>query len=383
VTHCKTCGLKANHPGIDLDAEGICNLCRLEVPPGVIQSLALLGERFEEFRRAPPNPAADHDCLLMYSGGKDSTYALLRVSEGLGKRVLAYTFDLPYQSAQATANMDLAKAKVSATFVVDKDDGIVKAMRSVLTRPSPAKPGTYLDEKLPCFVCRSFYLISALRYALEREIPYVLLCADPQQMLTMEWRIHAIVKAFAKAVGPKVAAETLGPALDRLMFCDEAELPKIVFPFAGLTHEYDPDDIAAEVAAQGVYTSSPFETHCTLLPLLHYYSLRNWDCMLYKLNAASAVRAAGRSEGNARSTYSARFAVSDPAGLVALEDELAAVTLEVAAGMADPTSAEEQLRALFARLGASTEAATVVARNYVELPRIADELGVSLEGDTR
>jgi hypothetical protein len=382
MTHCKTCGLKASHPGITLDAAGTCNLCKLEVPPGVIQSLALLRERFEEFRLAPPNPAADHDCLLMYSGGKDSTYALVRVSEGLGKRVLAYTFALPYQSAQANANLDLAKAKVPATFVVDKDDGIMTAMRAVFTRGSPSDPGTYLDEKLPCFVCRSYFLIAALRHALDRGIPYVLLCADPQQMLTMEWRTHAIVKAFAKAVGPKVAADTLGTGLDQLLFRDEAELPKIVFPFAGLTHEYDPDRVAAEVAAQGVYVSSPFETHCTLLPLLNYYSLRHWDCMLYKLNASSAVRAAGRTKGNARPTYSAKFAVTDAIDLVALEDELETVTMELAAGSADPISAEEQLRALFVRLGATEDAAATVARNYVDLPRIADELGVSLERNT-
>jgi hypothetical protein len=381
VTHCRTCGLKAGHPGIALDGEGRCNLCKLEVPPGVLQSLEPIRERFEEFRLAPANPAAEHDCLLMYSGGKDSTYALLQVSEGLGKRVLAYTFDLPYQSAQATANLELAKARVRATFVTDADKGIVTAMRAALTRPRSPQPGSYLEEKLPCFVCRSYFLIAALRYALDRGIPYVLLCADPQQMLTTEWRTHAIAKAFARAVGAKVAAETLGDALDRLLFCDEAELPKIVFPFAGLTRSYDPDRIGAEVADRGVYSSSPFATHCTLLPLLNHYSQRHWGCMVYKLNAASAVRAAGRGEGEARVTYSARFAVTEAAELLALEDELELLTMQLAAGAADPGPAEERLRALFVRLGATEAGAATVARNYVELPRIAEELGVSLEGE--
>lgn len=380
---CKTCGLTEGHPGVRIDGDEICNLCKLDVPAGVIQSLAPLRERYEEFRRAAPNSAGDYDCLLMYSGGKDSTYALARVSEGLGKRVLAYTFDLPYQSAQARENVELAQAKIPATFVLGQDEGITAAMRAVLTRPRPADSAVYLDEKLPCVVCRSYLLIAGLHYALEHHIPYVLLCADPQQMLTTEWRPRAIVKAFADAVGAKVASETLGSSLEALLFCDEAVLPKVVFPFAGLIHDYDPDRLAAEVAEKGVYAASPYATHCTLLPLLNYYSLRRYGCMLYKLNAASAVRAAGRLGANARATYSTRFALTDPAELLSLERELESVTMELAAGAADLPTAEQQLRELFTRLGASEDAVDTLARNYVDLPRIAGELGVDLEVDVR
>lgn len=377
--HCKVCGLAEGHPGITLDAEDTCNVCRLEIPTGAMQNLAAMRERFEEFRAAPPNAGADHDCLLMYSGGKDSTYALTFVSSELGKRVLAYTFDLPYQSSRAIENMRLAKERLAATFVVDRDDSILDVMRSVFNRPVPARPGRYLDEKLPCIACRSFFLIKAIVYAAERRIPYVLLCADPQQALTMEWRTHRILREFSRAVGSGTAAQALGGDLDELLFRDEDELPKIVFPLGAGGIDYEPERIAAEVSARGVYRSSPFETHCTLLPLLNHYSFRNWGSMFYKLNASSHVRAVRRGKGRARATYSVRFA--DGLDVVAVERELNEITEQLADGSADPATSEERLRSVFTRLGATDEAAAAVARNYVDLRRIADQIGVRLEGN--
>jgi hypothetical protein len=376
VTHCKVCGLKETHPGIAIDADGTCNLCRLEVPPAAIHNLAALRERFDEFRSAPPNPHADHDCLLMYSGGKDSTYALTNVVDELGKRVLAYTFDVPYQSADALDNMRRARDRLDATFVVDGDESIVEVMRSVFTRPPPAST-RYLDEKLPCIACRSFFLIKAILYAAERRIPYVLLCADPQQTLTMEWRTPEIVRELSRAAGSKATDAALGDALDELLFRDPEELPKVVFPFVADGVEYEPEQMAAEMAERGVYRSSPFETHCNLLPLLNHYSFRHWGSMFYKLNASSHVRATRRAGGPVRATYSVRFA--DGFDVVAVEDELAEVTRQLVDGGCDRADAEKRLREVFKRLGASDEAAATVARNYADLRAIAADIGVPLE----
>lgn len=377
MTRCEVCGLGEGHPGIAIE-DGTCNLCRLEVPAAVVHNVAALRERFDEFRRAPPNPDGDHDCLLMYSGGKDSTYALTQVVDELGKRVLAYTFDVPYQSTDAIANMRLAKERLDATFVVDRDESIVDVMRSVFTRPPPLRPGRYLDEKLPCIACRSFFLVKAILYAAERRIPYVLLCADPQQTLTMEWRTQEILRELARAAGSDAVDSALGRALDELLFRDPDELPKVVFPFVADGVEYEPERMAAEMAARGVYRSSPFETHCKLLPLLNHYSFKHWDSMFYKLNASSHVRATRRGGADARATYSVRFA--DGLDVVAVEEELKALTLGLADGSAPRAEAEERLRDVFRRLGASDDAAATVARNYVDLRAIAADVGVPLEG---
>src|SRR5690606_8609575 len=46
----------------------------------------------------------DHDCLMLLSGGKDSTYALYRLVE-MGFDVLAFTLDNGFISEEAKANI--------------------------------------------------------------------------------------------------------------------------------------------------------------------------------------------------------------------------------------------------------------------------------------
>ncbi|CAM5515500.1 Bifunctional polymyxin resistance protein ArnA [Streptomyces alboniger] len=62
-------------------------------------------------RRVPggtARPARRVD-YFMYSGGKDSTYMLDKFVNEYGKRTLAYTFDVPFESTHAAQNIKLAR----------------------------------------------------------------------------------------------------------------------------------------------------------------------------------------------------------------------------------------------------------------------------------
>jgi tRNA(Ile)-lysidine synthase TilS/MesJ len=108
----------------------------------------------------------------MYSGGKDSTYMLDKFVNEYGKRVISYTFDVPFESENAARNIQLAQEKIPAKFVLDADVNIIAMMREVFNR-RPGKPGKYLDEKFPCVSCRSFFVIRAILYAFREKIPYI------------------------------------------------------------------------------------------------------------------------------------------------------------------------------------------------------------------
>ncbi|WP_322770585.1 OzmP, partial [Frankia sp. Cr1] len=355
MVRCTVCLLNAGHPGVSLDDAGVCNLCRLDVAVELFENFTYVSKVYEEFTNSGPNQQGDHDCLLMYSGGKDSTYMLDKFVNEHRKRVLSYTFDVPFESTHAAANIALARERIPATFVIEQDERIKDMMREVFNRPEPAKPGNYLDEKLPCVSCRSFFVIRAILYAWRHKIPYIILCADPQQILTMESNVRKIVKSFYQTFGRTGAAEYFQGELEPLLFAQESELPKIVFPFVAMRDEYDPDRIVAELKEKDLYRSSPFETHCTLFPLLNYYSFKNWDCMFYKLNASSYVRAVSRNKDYDRSTYSVRFPRS--VDIAELEDRLRSIVFEIAAGDGNRPTQEEALIDLFGQLGATQDAA--------------------------
>jgi hypothetical protein len=376
ATHCRVCELASTHPGVVVDADGLCNLCRLDVAGELLENVRYTNEVFDEFRRATPVPGR-FDCLFMYSGGKDSTYMLDKFVNDYGRNVLAYTFDVPFESTHAGENIRLARERIPATFVEDADDEAITAMmREVFNRPPG--PGKYLDEKLPCASCRNFFVIRAILRAYQEKIPYIVMCADPQQILTMDSNVRAIVRRFYDTFGVRLTNELYRGELEDVLFAPDEDLPKIVFPFIALRNEYDPDRIVAELTAKGLYRSSPMETHCTLFPLLNLYSFTHWDCMFYKLNAASHVRAVRRSGGRpVRSTFSIAF--PDSLDLLDVEGRLRKVTLAIAAGEGDAGDHERELVSVFSDLGASADGARFVAQSFLDMPALAQDMGLRLE----
>jgi hypothetical protein len=126
MADCRICSLSESHPGVTLDERQICNLCKLEVGDELLQNVTFASRVYAEFKASPPNPHGLHDCLLMFSGGKDSTYLLDKFVNEYHKRVLAYTFEIPFESDQAASNVQLVQSRIPATYVVDQDDASIK-----------------------------------------------------------------------------------------------------------------------------------------------------------------------------------------------------------------------------------------------------------------
>jgi hypothetical protein len=313
----------------------------------------------------------------LYSGGKDSTYMLDRFVNEYGKRVLSYTFDVPFESKHVAENIERVRSRINADFFIDRDDEpIKKMMRHVFNGLTPRKPGKYLDEKLPCVSCRSFFLIRAILLAHKKKIPYIIFCADPQQMLTVESDVRRVVKNFYATFGRDLAGELFDREIEEILFADDEELPKIVFPFIALRNDYDPDRMIAELKAKGLYDSSPMETHCTLFPLLNYYSFKHWNAMFYKLNASSYIRAKMLNEHNDRATFSVKFPRT--IDIIGIEERLKRIVFGLADGD-DPGAHEEELMTIFGELGASEEASRFVSRNFVAMRETAAQLGINLD----
>jgi len=377
MPHCKVCFLTSEHPGVWLDKDSVCNLCKLEVATEFLHNIKYANEVYEEFRTSGTNPRGPYDCLLMFSGGKDSTYLLDKFVNEEKRSVVAYTFDVPFESDHAAENLRLVREKIPVTFVVDKDDdNIKKVVREVFNRPAPEKPGKYLDEKSPCMSCRTFFVIRAIIYAYRNAIPYVVFCADPQQIMTIDSNVREILKSFYRSFGEEFSDTQLKSEVEEMMFAEDEYLPKIVFPFIAMRSDYDPDTIVEKLKAKGLYNSSPLETHCTLFPLLNYYSFKHWGCMFYKLNASSYVRSVKRSKESARTTYSIKFPRS--INILEIEEKLKKLLFEIAAGEGSPEVQEEMLVALFRQLDATEEAARFVARTCLNLRETAAEMGIQL-----
>lgn len=171
---CRRCFLTTNMPHVSLDSEGVCNVCRAyehhsDRIAGYFRREAELVQLFERARGGMPRT---YDCLFLYSGGKDSTYALHRLVE-LGLRVLAVTVDNGFLSSHTHTNIRNVCAALQVDLEVVKPRHINKIFVESLQSYSSVCDG--------CF--RAVNAVGS-RMAIEKGIPVVVTALSRGQIYT-------------------------------------------------------------------------------------------------------------------------------------------------------------------------------------------------------
>jgi amino acid adenylation domain-containing protein len=119
LTHCTRCGLASNVPGASYDAAGVCNVCR---------GLDTYVEKAQAYFKTPDALKAlvaemqatrtgEYDCLVLLSGGKDSTYMLYQLCD-LGLKPLVFTLDNGFISDEAKTNIRRVVDSLSVDLVM-------------------------------------------------------------------------------------------------------------------------------------------------------------------------------------------------------------------------------------------------------------------------
>jgi amino acid adenylation domain-containing protein len=127
IKYCKRCLLPSSYPSIHFDDEGICNICNnYDKYKSKANDFFMNSEDFEKIiNRAKKSKTSEYDCLLLYSGGKDSSYVLYRLVE-MGLKVLTFTFDNGYISDTAFKNIRRVTSELGVDHIVSKVDNMDK-----------------------------------------------------------------------------------------------------------------------------------------------------------------------------------------------------------------------------------------------------------------
>jgi N-acetyl sugar amidotransferase len=92
MKRCTRCHLPETHETIAFDAEGVCNICRqVEHKQGKVNWDAAKLELDELIRTH--RGRSDYDCIVPFSGGKDSTWTLYYLVKTYGLKPLVVRFD--------------------------------------------------------------------------------------------------------------------------------------------------------------------------------------------------------------------------------------------------------------------------------------------------
>lgn len=172
---CARCVLSASFPRIEFDENGVCNFCRDEMQvTSCEEAIARAKEKIEELileRRG----TSGYDALMCYSGGKDSTYTLMRAVRKYGLKVLSFTLDNGFLSSGALENINRVVDALGVDQITVRPSS--NFFRAVIT--AGVFNDIYTDRALTrissgCHSCISLVNITALKLALEKEIPFIL-----------------------------------------------------------------------------------------------------------------------------------------------------------------------------------------------------------------
>jgi len=161
---CVRCGLSTAYPGCLLDAEGVCVSCRaFEKHRHRLASYFKTPEELQSLLAgAGARRNSRYDCLLLLSGGKDSSYMLARVVQ-MGAKPLAYTLDPGYLSDEAKQNIRALTTSLGVDHIFGSTPHMNTIFADSLQRHANVCNG--------CF--KTLYTLS-IALAKERGIPIVL-----------------------------------------------------------------------------------------------------------------------------------------------------------------------------------------------------------------
>lgn len=180
--YCVKCGIESTHPNIVFNTYGLCNMCITyesfkERANEYFRPMNELKKIFEDHASE-----SEYDCLMLLSGGKDSTYALYRLVKEFKLRVLVFTFDNGFISQKAKDNMRYICTTLGVELIIGSTDSMNEIFKDSLKRFNNVCQG--------CF--KTIYTLS-LQLALKKNIPFIVTGLSRGQLF--ETRLHELYNA--------------------------------------------------------------------------------------------------------------------------------------------------------------------------------------------
>ncbi|HTY44368.1 MAG TPA: 7-cyano-7-deazaguanine synthase [Patescibacteria group bacterium] len=164
---CKKCVLPESKPDIWLNENGICNVC-LEYEKTRGDRTEGEGANLEtEFIKMLNlyKSHGEYDCLVMCSGGKDSTAALYYMKKRYKLNPLAFTFDHGFEAEDAMENVRNAVEVLGVDFLYFKTDAMKGMFSKILKTGSKA---------VICHLCSLWYMDLTFKTAAKFNIPIII-----------------------------------------------------------------------------------------------------------------------------------------------------------------------------------------------------------------
>jgi len=315
VKRCKKCALVEAYPGIQFDANGICNYCTYfeTYRNKSNQARSKIKEEILRIINEVKNRDNKYDCLMGCSGGKDSSFLLYLLKEKYKLKVLAYTVDNGFLSQEAIRNIDKIVNKLDIDHIIFRPRK--KIIREIY-RYALTKKTTYPKELLAimsplCIVCHGIVMGVGAKLAIEKGIP--LLCVGYTPGQYPEIGIENFAKVKSNIYLSKVLYKDDPPDIIRIIrdpineLCGEEinnyyfesqyvkekdTLPQLIFPYQFLI-DYDEEKIYKKLKNLGwkkPKDTDPCSSNCLLNSLGNYAAKKQLGYHPYATEISFLIR---------------------------------------------------------------------------------------------
>lgn len=163
-TLCKRCVLVENKPDITINKEGYCNVCVDFEKKKKLKSESRLLEVDLVKTLKKYRGKGKYDCLVMASGGKDSTASLYYMKNKYRMNPLVLTFDHGFENEESLKNVKNAIDILKVDWVYYKTDFMKSVFHKIITSKSQAPL---------CHICAIWYMRFITDFACKHKIPLI------------------------------------------------------------------------------------------------------------------------------------------------------------------------------------------------------------------
>jgi tRNA(Ile)-lysidine synthase TilS/MesJ len=300
MERCTRCIIPSCFPGAELDEQGVCNHCvrhdhelsRKE------ESRRKFEGRFAELLETVPREG-NYDCLVAYSGGKDSSYTLISMKQRFGLKVLAFTFDNGFLPETTLQNIMKVVEGVGVDYVLVKPDfSLMKRIFVAAATTSLYPRKTVERASTICTSCIAFVKFASLRTAIEQSIPFMTFGWSPGQVSgsspifkTNPMIIRSMQKVLYRPLH-EVAGDAINPYfLEDKHFENPKAFPYSISPLSFM--EYDEDRVLREISAYGWRRPEevdPNSTNCLINSFANRLHFEQYGYNPYVFELAKLVR---------------------------------------------------------------------------------------------
>jgi len=299
MIRCTRCVLPETFPNISFDEEGVCNFCStFKGRENLELSKEKYRAQFEELIEKKKRKGG-FDCLMAFSGGKDSTYTMVVLKEKYNLSTMALTMDNGFISPMALANIRNVVEGIGVDLTIYKPrfDLLGKIFRRAADSEMYSRK-TLERASTICTSCMGLVKFIALRMAIENGIPFIVYGWSPGQA-PIEASIFpnnpSMVRSMQKVLLEPMR-EIAGPGIDNYFLTDEhferaERFPHNISPLAFL--DYNEERIIEKISGLGwkkPEDTDPNSTNCLLNAFGNRIHRQRFDFHPYAYELGKLVR---------------------------------------------------------------------------------------------